>query len=296
MKEENKKIMEEIHLQQLINYLAQDVGMQDITAQLVPEGECTAEVVAKQDGILSGLEEALLLARHFGIHAESKFKDGMKFKKGDVIVTFTGENRKILTLERVVLNILMRMSGIATLTRRAVDIAGKYGVKIACTRKLTPGFGYFEKKAVKAGGGLTHRLHLDDLFLIKDNHLALADLREMVSKAKQDFTKKVEVEVSSIQEALEACKAGADIVMLDNFTVEEASHAILVLRQNYPEVIIELSGGITLENLREYVELKPDVISMGMLTTSSAWVDMSLRVKGKRLNINGEVITNKKEA
>lgn len=272
--------MEEIVVQRLINYVAEDLGQGDITTELVaPANNCTAEIIAKQRGVLAGMEESLALLNYFKIKAEPLVEDGDSFKAGEVLLRLRGDCRKILSIERVLLNILMRMSGIATITRRATEIAGKYGVKIACTRKTTPGFGYFEKKAVKIGGGLTHRLHLDDLILIKDNHLALVDMEQAIRKAREDFTKKVEVEVKNIQEALKACKAGADIVMLDNFSIEEASQALLLLRQNYPEVTVEISGGITLENLEKYAELKPDVISMGMITTSSPWVDMSLRVR-----------------
>ncbi len=269
-----------IILERLLSYIRDDLGYGDVTTEsILGEEKAKARVMAKEAGVLAGMEEVSVLLDHFGLEFMQKKKDGEAFEKGEVILEISGRARTILLLERVLLNLLMRMSGIATATKRAVEIAERYGVKITCTRKTTPGFGYFEKKAVKLGGGLTHRFHLDDLILIKDNHLALVELEEAVKKAKENFTKKVEVEVATVEEALKACDAGADIIMLDNFTPEQVEHALLLINQGGYSVTVEVSGGVTLENLGSYAALKPDVISLGSITTAAKWIDMSLELR-----------------
>lgn len=268
----------------LLEFLEEDEGYGDITAQsVVPEdARAEAEIVLNENGVLAGLEECRELAEYCKLSFASSFKDGDRARKGDIVAKIKGEARKILTLERLLLNMLMRMSGIATSTSALAKRCEKYGVAVAGTRKTTPGFRYFEKKAVALGGGDTHRFRLDDAVLIKDNHLVFEGIEEAVRKAKKSsFTKKVEVEVSSLEEAAKACEAGADIVMLDNFGINEAKRAIQELRRRglREKVLIEISGGITTENVEHYAKLRPDVISMGYLTTSSRWLDMSMHVK-----------------
>lgn len=271
-------------LPELLKFLKEDIGDGDITTDaIVPEDlEATAKVVAGEDGVLAGLEEVVQLLDHEGVKHKTSFKDGDEIKKGSVILEVSGNARKILGTERLVLNILMRMSGIATLTKTLSKKARSYGVKIAGTRKTTPGFRYFEKKAIKIGDGYPHRLGLSDAFLIKDNHIAVAGLEEAINRVKKSgISKKVEVEVSTPQDALKACRLGADIIMLDNMEPDAIEKTISEMEKeglrNGSE--IELSGGITVGNLEPFLRLRPDMISMGALTTNAKWIDMNVMLK-----------------
>ena len=196
----------------------------------------------------------------------------------------SGDAQTILSVERTMLNLLSRMSGIATKTRMLTEKLEKAKVKakIAATRKSAPGLLYFDKKAVVIGSGDPHRLHLDDMVLIKDNHLAIVgSVEEAVKKAKANasFTKKIEVEVTNVEDALKAAKAGADIIMLDNFSPKQAKDAGEALKKaGFGNVLLEVSGGITGENLLEYATAQVDIISMGELTHSVKALDISLEI------------------
>jgi nicotinate-nucleotide pyrophosphorylase (carboxylating) len=271
-------------LNKLLQLVEEDLGRGDITSEITLKKGTRAEgrVTCNSPGVLAGLEECKALLKHFKISCESSFADGDVIKKGDVILRLRGDAKRILGLERVMLNLLMRMSGIATETRRLSRTCEKYGVTLAGTRKTTPGFRYFEKKAISIGGGYAHRLDLSSGVLIKDNHIALLGLEKAVARARKGAKgREVEVEVSSLQDALRACRAGASIVMLDNLPPEEVRDIIkelekLGLRE---KVKIEVSGGVTPENLEEYARLKPDYISMGYLTTGVRWLDMSMKLR-----------------
>jgi nicotinate-nucleotide pyrophosphorylase (carboxylating) len=266
--------------------LAEDVGQGDVTAAaIVAAGlKVTAEVVAKEDGVAAGLEETTILAQTLGLETKANVADGAKIKNKQVLLTICGDAQTILTLERTMLNLLSRMSGIATQTSALNAKLRKAGVKakIAATRKSAPGMLYFDKKAVVIGGGDAHRLHLDDMVLIKDNHLAIVGgVEAAVKKAKVSvsFTKKIEVEVTSEADALKAAEAGADIVMLDNFSPAQANAAGEKLRRaGFSNVLLEVSGGITSENLLEYANAQVDVISLGALTHSVKALDLSLEI------------------
>ncbi|HEX7032734.1 MAG TPA: carboxylating nicotinate-nucleotide diphosphorylase [Nitrososphaera sp.] len=270
----------------LANFLQEDVGTGDITSNNVIPADLTAkaEIICKADSaIVCGLEEAAILFDICGCTSKVLSRDGSRIKKGKVVMEVSGNARAILKAERVALNMIMRMSGIATETRRMADLAK--GVTILATRKTAPGLRYFDKKAVIAGGGGAHRMRLGDMVLIKDNHLALADedSAKCVSLAKQNtgLSVKVECEVKNMKEALAAISAGADIIMLDNFTPLQASKAIkqltkLGLRK---KIKIEISGGINAKNIRQYARAKPDFISLGYITHSPKAVDFSLEIK-----------------
>lgn len=269
----------------LLRLLEEDIGKGDITTDslLGDEKVYRAEgvILSKSDGVLAGLQECVTLMEHFGLECITPFKDGMEIKKGDVLLKVRGDARRILTLERLALNIMMRMSGIASETRRLSGICKKYGVTLAGTRKTTPGFRYFEKKAISIGGGYPHRYDLSSAVLIKDNHVAVVGLREAVSRAKKKMQGvKIEVEVSSLDEAVKACRAGADVVLLDNLSPGAAEEIIMGLdAQGFRDKVkIEISGGVTPENLENYAKLRPDYISMGYLTTGVKWLDMSLKL------------------
>jgi nicotinate-nucleotide pyrophosphorylase (carboxylating) len=272
--------------ERLKQFLEEDVGEGDVTAAAVIPKDLTvkAEVIAKAEGIVAGLEEAAILAESVGLQAEAKTVDGDKVKNKQILMVLSGDAQSILAVERTLLNLLSRMSGIATKTRSLTEQLKKAKVKarIAATRKSAPGLLYFDKKAVAIGGGDPHRLHLDDMILIKDNHLAIVgSAEEAVKKAKANnsFSKKIEVEVTSQQDALKAAEAGADIVMLDNFSPKQAKEAGEKLREaGYNNVLLEVSGGITAETLLEYASAQVDIISMGELTHSVKALDISLEI------------------
>lgn len=214
--------------------------------------------------------------------------DGAVIRPGEVLATVSGCVRSVLTAERTALNFLQRMSGIATLTARYVAAVAETGVVIKDTRKTTPGLRILEKYAVRVGGGQSHRAHLADGVLIKDNHLVVQrargmSLKEIVAKAKQEAQGlTVEVEVSSVQEALEAAAGGADIIMLDNMPPDEMRQAVSLLP---PGVKTEASGGINLTNVRAVAETGVDIISIGALTHSAPALDISLELEPPALKL-----------
>jgi nicotinate-nucleotide pyrophosphorylase (carboxylating) len=277
-----RRVVEE----RLKEFLAEDVGEGDVTASAIIPQKCVvnAEVVAKADGIVAGLEEATILAESMGLKVDAKVADGDKVKNQQVLMTLQGDAQTVLSIERTLLNLLSRMSGIATKTHSLSEKLKKAKVKarVAATRKSAPGLLYFDKKAVALGGGDPHRLHLDDLVLIKDNHLAIVgSVEEAVkkAKAKASFSKKIEVEVTSLQDALKAAEAGADIIMLDNFSPNQAKEAGEELRKaGHNNVMLEISGRITAETLLEYASAHVDIISMGELTHSVKALDISLEI------------------
>ena len=273
----------------LLRLLEADLGMGDVTSYaLIPaEKEAVAEVVVKEQEpvILAGIEEVTLLFEELGLFVEAFYKDGEQVTKGEKILRIKGKARDILVAERTALNLLMRMSGIATVTRRMQEKINQVGAKckIAATRKTIPGLIYFDKKAVAIGGGDTHRLHLEDMVLIKDNHIALAGGIERaikLAKEKVSFSKKIEIEVQTKEEALKAASLGADIVMLDNFSPEGVKETIALLKEKglRKRVLIEISGNINPDNILAYAKANPDIISCGLLTHSVKAVDMSMRV------------------
>ena len=277
-----RKVLEE-KLKQL---LAEDVGQGDVTsAAVVPAGLMVeAAVVAKEAGIAAGIEETAILAESLGLSVKTEVVDGDEIKNGKVILRISGDAQAILSAERTMLNLLSRMSGIATATRRVVEKLrkAKSTAKIAATRKTAPGLLYFDKKAVLIGGGDPHRLHLDDMILVKDNHIVITgSVEDAVKKAKAaSFSKKIEVEVTSATDVLKAAEAGADIIMLDNFSPKQIREAVEALKKAgfFGKILVEVSGGITAENLLEYASAQVDTISMGALTHSAKALDISLEV------------------
>jgi nicotinate-nucleotide pyrophosphorylase (carboxylating) len=196
-----------------------------------------------------------------------------------------GDARTMLSVERTLLNLLSHMSGIATTTRKLVEDIKKAGfkTKVACTRKTAPGLLYFDKKAVLVGGGDTHRLHLDDMILVKDNHIAVAgSVEDAIKKVgeKVSFSKKVEVEVTSIDDALAAAKAGVDIIMLDNFSPKQTEKTVKLLKKAgfLEKVLLEASGGITTENIAVFASTGVDIVSLGEITDSPRALDLSLEM------------------
>ncbi|WP_297477028.1 carboxylating nicotinate-nucleotide diphosphorylase [Thermococcus sp.] len=275
-----------IPLSYLLRFIEEDAPFGDLTSEaVVPEGtKARAVIIAKQEGVIAGVEEAKVLFEHFGVEAEVKKLDGEEVKRGDVIIELKGDARVILLVERTALNVMGRMSGIATEVKKLVERVKAVNpkVRVAGTRKtlLKP----IDKRAIIIGGGEPHRFSLSDAILIKDNHLALVPLEEAIRRAKAfSVYKVVEVEVESLEGALRAARAGADVVMLDNMTPEEIAETIEALKHEglRERVKIEVSGGITPKNIEEYAELDVDVISLGYLTHSVRNFDVSLEMIGK---------------
>lgn len=266
----------------LRDFISEDVGEGDITSNtLLGDETGKAHVTANEDCILAGLEEAALIFIELGLRPVLHAKDGHKVQKGQEVLVVEGRLKDILLGERLALNFIMRMSGIATETRNIVDACDKVrpGVKIAATRKTTPGFRFYEKKAVRLGGGDPHRYGLDDGILIKDNHLAIVgSVTEAVRRAKAySFSKKVEVEVEDLAQAEEAAKAGADIIMLDNMDPEMAGKCYKAIKRIDGRIVVEASGGMTPLTAPLYVNCA-DVISIGWITHSARAIQFSLHI------------------
>jgi nicotinate-nucleotide pyrophosphorylase (carboxylating) len=264
------------------NALDEDIGPGDITTSAIvdPELKGEARLLAKEKLVLAGME---IFSRVFsildpGIAVESQFHDGEMVRDGAWIALLKGSMRGILIGERTALNFLQHLSGIATLTRRYVEKTYPATVRVIDTRKTTPGLRILEKDAVRIGGGANHRFGLFDGILIKDNHIATAgSISKAVERLKSrvPHTLRIEVEVTDIKGLEEAINAGADAVLLDNMSLEEMSSAVSIAGGR---VILEASGGVTLESIGEIAKTGVDLISVGALTHSARSVDISLEV------------------
>jgi nicotinate-nucleotide pyrophosphorylase (carboxylating) len=264
----------------LVSFVKEDIAGKDITTELIKEKECKAIIKLKENAVVSGLEESKFLFEFFGVKAKLNAVNGRKYKKGKILMKLNGSNKKILSVERTALNVLSRMSGIATSCKKAQEIAGR-NCKIMLTRKTLPGLSEFDKKAGREAGILPHRKNLNEAFLIKENHLKFNSIKELTSKARKENKKrkekkKIEVEVKNFNELREAIKAKPDIIMLDNFSLGRAGKAIKEIRKT--KIKIEVSGNINFLNLKKYASLKPDFISIGMLTHSVKAINLSLLI------------------
>ena len=265
--------------------LKEDEGFGDITSNaLIPEDKTFyAKLVSKDDGILAGIEVIKGMFEEYGIDILSSMDDGDKIKKGDILLELEGNARKILLLERTALNLLMRMSGVATKTNRIVKSVNEINdkIRVAGTRKTAPALQKFDKMAISIGGGDPHRSALDDMVLIKDNHIAVVgSVEEALKRAKKNvsFSKKIEIEVENEDDAVIAAKNGADIIMFDNMSPNEAQDTLDILIENglRENVLIEISGGITEDNILDYAPLDVDIISLGSLTHQASSLNFSL--------------------
>jgi len=269
--------------------LAEDLGSGDITSKalLSSKVKAKAEIIARQPGVLAGVKEAMVAFDEGGVKTRALKSDGQQIKAGDVILRLDGPARSILAAERVALNLLMRMSGIATATRGLINRARKKNpnVAIAATRKTAPLLTYFDKRAVQVAGGEPHRYKLSDHILIKGNHLRLVgSVTKAVLQAREvSRVKKVEVEVSKPDDAYEAARAGADMVMLDNMKPTDIIRAIKALERGRmrDRVTLEASGGIDPSNVESYVATGVDVISSSYITMRAPALDMGLGLKSK---------------
>ncbi|ACI20133.1 carboxylating nicotinate-nucleotide diphosphorylase [Dictyoglomus thermophilum] len=272
-----------LHLKKIVEEaLEEDIGFGDITTEsIVPEDmNSKAVIIAKEEGILAGLPVAKAVFKTLESSVEFKElkKDGDKIKEGDIILEIIGKTKTILMGERTALNFIQRLSGIATYTRKCVDMVRPYGVKILDTRKTTPTLRILEKYAVKIGGGENHRFALYDMVLIKDNHIRVAgSIKEAIRRVRENVSHvyKIEVEVSNLEELKEALETQVDIVLLDNMDYETLKEAINMAKG---KVLIEVSGKISMEDLEKIAKLGVDFISMGKLTHSFKSLDLSLEI------------------
>jgi nicotinate-nucleotide pyrophosphorylase (carboxylating) len=274
----------------LTDFLNEDIGTGDITSNtLIDEKiDATAKIICKtnDDGaVVSGLSEAKTIFDICGCTSTPLVNDGSRVKEKTAVMVIQGSARSILKAERTALNLLMHMSGISTKTSQFVKKLGEYSefVSISSTRKTSPGLRYFDKKSVVLGGGISHRYRLDQLILIKDNHIAIVGsvikAIELV-RSKYGSNRKIECEVCDHNGIIDAIGSGADIVMLDNFDPDLVHRSMEKIKNSglREKIIIEVSGGITMDNIYEYASAKPDVISVGSLTHSFQSVDYSLEI------------------
>ncbi|HVF67648.1 MAG TPA: carboxylating nicotinate-nucleotide diphosphorylase [Pyrinomonadaceae bacterium] len=271
---------------QISAFLAEDLGRGDITTQACVKRNANARgrFLAKEPMVIAGLEaaEAVFATLDAQQQLEAFVSDGEEVETGKVVARTNGFADVLLAGERLALNLLQRLSGIATLTRSYVAAVEGTSAVIVDTRKTVPGLRMLEKYAVQAGGGRNHRFGLDDGVLIKDNHIALAGgVATAVERARKavGHLHKVEVEVSRERDLRDALEAGADILLLDNQTPEETGRLVEIARAVKPDVLLESSGGITLENVRAYAEAGVDLISVGALTHSARAVDISFKIQ-----------------
>ena len=275
-------------LDKIIKYmLDEDEGFGDVTSNaVVEEGKIVnAYIISKDEGILAGINIIRDLFEEYGVKVKFWLTEASKISKGDLLLAIEGDARTILLLERTALNLIMRMSGVATAANHYVNLVDNSSVRVAGTRKTSPAIGKNDKYALKVGGADTHRFSLDDMVLIKDNHIAACGTPlETLLKAKKNtsFSKKIEIEVETLDDAVDCVQNGADIVMLDNMNASQVKEVLdklneLNIRQNS---LIEVSGGITEDNISDYAGLGVDIISIGALTHSSRSLNFSLKIKG----------------
>ncbi len=266
---------------ELDRFLAEDIGKGDITSSFLPRRKITATIITKQNGIIAGVQYAKKIFASNGCSVKILKKDGSIVKRNQKIIVVRGLAKHVLSCERTALNLLSRMSGIATETNKLVKKVRNINssVKIYSTRKTAPGLRFFDKEAVKIGGGYKHRMGLDDMVMIKDNHLAVEEISSLLKKVRKKH-KIIEIEVENTNDAILAAHGGAKIIMLDNFTPSQITKVIdklskLNLRR---KVKLEASGGINSKNIQSYAATGVDMISIGKITHSVSGLDLSLEV------------------
>jgi nicotinate-nucleotide pyrophosphorylase (carboxylating) len=277
----------------LLNFLREDIGCGDITSNSVlkPDLLASSTILCKdsEQAVVAGLREVGIIFDLCKCSCTTLVDEGSMVSHGYEVMRIKGRARDILKAERTALNLLMRMSGIATETKKFVEVVKKISkdIEIAGTRKTAPGLRSFDKKAIKIGGGRSHRNSLDEMVLIKDNHMVLTgSIGESISSAKKLVGNniKVECEVTDLQSAIEAINFGADVIMLDNFSPQEVENATRVLKELglRHKCLLEISGGISLANVSQFAKSNPDIISVGSLTHSVKSVDFSLEIDSCR--------------
>ena len=261
--------------------LAEDVGRGDLYALVEDSIDAKADIIAKSDGVVAGEKYINVLSKVENFEIIWGKRDGESFVKGDVIAIIKGDSHTLLKIERTLLNMLLHASSIATLTRKYVDIITPYGVKLLDTRKTRPRLRVFEKYATRTGGAVNHRLGLDDSLMIKDTHLkTIKNLAAYILKARTQipFTAKIEIEAETFEIAKEAMAAKCDIVMCDNMTPSQIEEIVAFRDKNYPHILLEASGNISLDTIESYAKSGVDAISSGSLIHQANWIDLSMKM------------------
>ncbi len=271
----------------LLEFLEEDTPYGDLTGGLLPTTNVSAVLLSKESGVICGIKFAQILMESLGITVIPLCQDGARIKPGDIVLEIQGDSQIIIAVERTVLNIVMRLSGIATQTHKLVERVKGSGlnIRVSGTRKTTPGFRFFEKYAIEIGGGDSHRMNLSDMVLIKENHITaigeedISAIFDNLSKS-ISFSKKIEVEVENIEQFLKVLPYKPDIIMLDDFSIHDIKKVIEILKKNGSNnnIMIEVSGGITPENIQDYFIDGIDIISLGFLTHSVRSIDFSMKI------------------
>jgi len=263
--------------------IQEDVGRGDLYARIEPAKPIKAYILAKSDGVFAGAEYIDVAAKMYDLSLRWMTQDGAAFASGDRLLEIEGDSHTIMALERSLLDIALHASSIATLTAQYVTALEGTGVKLLDTRKTRPLLRTFEKYAVRCGGGLNHRMGLDDCLMLKDTHLkTIEDLDGYMAEVRRKipFTSKVEIECEDLAMAQRAMQAGADIVMCDNMFPEETRAVVAYRDAHHPHVLLEASGNVTLETIREVAQTGVDAISSGSIIHQANWIDLSMRVEG----------------
>lgn len=275
----------------ILNALDEDITDMDVSTKILGSSEtlATVELLAKKDGVLSGMAvfERVFTLLNAKVSVDWLKKDGQRFTDGEMLAKIHGDVEILLTAERVALNFLQRMSGIATATHNMIDQLSGSNIKLMDTRKTTPGLRILEKYSVRVGGGNNHRYNLSDMIMLKDNHInAAGGVKEAIKLAQEHspFIKKIEVETENLEMVKEAVAAGADVIMLDNMNIDEMKAAIDLIGGR---AIVEASGNLTSENIKNLKTLDIDYVSSGAITHSAGIVDLSM----KNLTITNRVET-----
>jgi len=262
--------------------LAEDLGRGDLFSRISTGKSIRAYIIAKSDGVLAGQEYVEAFGKLYDLTFEWKKTDGDRFEKGEKLLYISGDSKTILSLERSILDIVLHASSIATLTAQYLDAIKDTGVKLLDTRKTRPLLREFEKYAVRCGGGINHRMGLDDCLMLKDTHLqTIDDLDSFMQEVRQKipFTSKVEIECESLEMAKVAMKAGADIVMCDNMSIGETREVVLFRDENHPHILLEASGNVTLKTIAQIATTGVDAISSGSIIHQANWIDLSMKVE-----------------
>ena len=267
---------------ELLRFISEDIQGGDITSVLLPKKKIKAKIISRQEGVLAGVKFAGDIFRLKGCNVKIIKKDGAKLKSNQIILQISGNAGTVLSCERTALNLLSRMSGIATQTNFLVSKIRKINTKtkLYSTRKTAPGLRFFDKEAIMIGGGHKHRMSLNDMVMIKDNHLLVTNSMEGIIKNARKRHKHVEVEVENQRDAILAASSGATIVMLDNFSPVQIKKTITALQKKKlrNKVKLEASGGINSKNIAAYAKTSVDIISVGSITNSVTGLDLSLEV------------------
>ncbi|SFV52980.1 Quinolinate phosphoribosyltransferase [decarboxylating] [hydrothermal vent metagenome] len=263
--------------------VTEDIGRGDLFSRISKSKEVRAYILAKSNGLFAGKEYIDVLAKMYDLELLWKIDDGNAFLAGDKLLYISGDSKTLLSLERSILDIILHASSIATLTGKFLKKVEPYGVKLLDTRKTRPLLREFEKYAVRCGGGINHRMGLDDCLMLKDTHLKTIDnLKEFMKEVRQKipFTSKVEIECEDLEGVKEAMSAGADIVMCDNMTNDAILEVVSFRDENYAHILLEASGNVTLDSIEEIARTGVDAISSGSLVHQANWIDLSMKMEG----------------